>query len=111
MTKKDEQDNHIVDFSDLSDDQRSITLEDEEGNTELYKVLFTFDSEDFDRSYVLLVPSGAEVDEEVDIYPFAYTPDENGDATSGDLVPIEDEAEWEMVQGVLDVFLNDEKLN
>ncbi|MFC6314034.1 DUF1292 domain-containing protein [Lapidilactobacillus achengensis] len=95
----------------MNADDRQITLVDENGNEELYEVLFTFDSEDYDRSYVLLVPANSAEDEAVDIYPFAYTPDENGDATSGDLIPIEDEDEWEMVQGVLDVFLQDENLN
>ncbi|WP_261806676.1 DUF1292 domain-containing protein [Lapidilactobacillus luobeiensis] len=104
-------DKKIDDFSDLSADDRQITLVDENGNEELYEVLFTFDSEDYDRSYVLLVPANSAEGETVDIYPFAYTPDENGDATSGDLMPIEDDAEWEMVQGVLDVFMNDENLN
>ncbi|WP_125607685.1 DUF1292 domain-containing protein [Lapidilactobacillus bayanensis] len=106
-----DQDKNIVDFSDLEDEQRQITLVDEDGNEELYEILFTFDSEDFNRSYVLLIPAGAQEDEQVDIYPFAYAPDENGDATSGDLQPIEDDAEWDMVQGVLDVFLHDENLS
>ncbi|GEL13339.1 hypothetical protein FC15_GL001487 [Lapidilactobacillus concavus DSM 17758] len=106
-----DQDKNIVDFSDFADEQRQISLVDDQGNEELYEILFTFDSEDYDRSYVLLIPAGAQDNEQVDIYPFAYTPDENGDATSGDLMPIEDDAEWDMVQGVLDVFLNDENLN
>ncbi|WP_270331233.1 DUF1292 domain-containing protein [Lapidilactobacillus dextrinicus] len=106
-----DQNKNIVNFSDLDDDQRQITLVDEKGNEELYEILFTFDSEDFNRSYVLLIPAGAQEDEQVDIYPFAYTPDENGDATSGDLQPIEDDDEWDMVQGVLDVFLHDENLS
>lgn len=106
-----DQNKNIVDFSDLDDDQRQITLVDEKGNEELYEILFTFDSEDFNRSYVLLIPAGVQEDEQVDIYPFAYTPDENGDATSGDLQPIEDDDEWDMVQGVLDVFLHDENLS
>lgn len=106
-----DQDKNIVDFSDLEDEQRQITLVDENGNEELYEILFTFDSEDFNRSYVLLIPASAQEDEQVDIYPFAYTPDDNGDATSGDLQPIEDDDEWDMVQGVLDVFLHDENLS
>ena len=48
-------DKKIDDFSDMNADDRQITLVDENGNEELYEVLFTFDSEDYDRSYVLLV--------------------------------------------------------
>ncbi|MCH4056508.1 MULTISPECIES: DUF1292 domain-containing protein [Lapidilactobacillus] len=102
---------NITDFSNFDEDNRQVTLVDDQGNEELYEVLFTFDSEDFNRSYVLLIPADAAEDEETDIYPFAYTPNENGDATDGELQPIEDDAEWDMVQGVLDVFLNDENLN
>lgn len=51
----------------MDNEEQKITLVDEHGNEELYNVLFTFDSEDYGRSYVLLYPSEAEADEEVDI--------------------------------------------
>lgn len=88
------------------DDQ--ITLIDEQGNEELYQVLFTFDSEDYNKSYVLLYPSAAQEDEEVEIQAYAYQPDESGDASEGDLLPIEDDKEWDMVEEVLNTFLADE---
>ncbi|KRN27455.1 hypothetical protein IV38_GL002107 [Lactobacillus selangorensis] len=85
-----------------------ITLVDEKGNEELYKVLFTFDSEDYGKSYVLLYPAGAEGGDEVEIQAFSFIPDENGEATKGDLLPIEDDAEWDMVEEVLNTFLADD---
>lgn len=36
------------------EDEDLITLVDDDGNEELYKVLFTFDSDDFGKSYILL---------------------------------------------------------
>ena len=39
------------------EDDQQITLIDEKGNEELYQVLFTFDSEDYGKSYVLLYPA------------------------------------------------------
>ncbi|MFD1393222.1 DUF1292 domain-containing protein [Lacticaseibacillus jixianensis] len=99
-----EENNHVHE----GDDQQLITLVDVNGNEELYQVLFTFDSEDYGKSYVLLYPESASDDEEVDIQAFAFTPDENGDASSGDLYPIEDDDEWDMVEEVLNTFLADE---
>ncbi|MFD1428971.1 MULTISPECIES: DUF1292 domain-containing protein [Lacticaseibacillus] len=89
-------------------DDQLITLVDEKGNEELYQVLFTFDSEDYGKSYVLLFPQSAADDEEVEIQAFSFTPDENGDASQGDLFPIEDDDEWAMVEEVLNTFLDDE---
>ena len=44
------------------DDNQQITLIDEKGNEELYQVLFTFDSEDYGKSYVLLYPASEDDD-------------------------------------------------
>ncbi|WP_461214332.1 DUF1292 domain-containing protein [Lacticaseibacillus sp. GG6-2] len=90
------------------DDEQLITLVDDKGNEELYQVLFTFDSEDYGKSYVLLYPQSASDDEEVEIQAFSFTPDANGDASQGDLYPIEDDDEWDMVEEVLNTFLDDE---
>ncbi len=86
------------------DDNQQITLIDEKGNEELYQVLFTFDSEDYGKSYVLLYPASEDDDQEVEIQAFSFTPDANGDASSGDLFPIEDDKEWDMVEEVLNTF-------
>ncbi|KRM13453.1 DUF1292 domain-containing protein [Paucilactobacillus suebicus] len=83
-----------------------ITLVDDQGNEELYKVLFTFDSEDFGKSYILLYPASAENDDQVDIQAYAYH-DEDGKG-EGELEPIEDDAEWDMVEEVLNTFLDDD---
>lgn len=88
--------------------EQQITLVDENGNEQLFNVLFTFTSDEYKKSYILLYPEGTEDDEEVDIQAFSFNPDEDGDATEGDLQPIEDDAEWEMVEEVLNTFLDDD---
>ncbi|CAH1850519.1 MULTISPECIES: DUF1292 domain-containing protein [Convivina] len=85
-----------------------ITLVDENGDEALFEVLFTFHSEEYDRDYILLVPDGVEEDEQVDVQAYIFKPDENGDATEDDLIPIEDDAEWDMVEEVLNTFLDDD---
>lgn len=88
-------------------DEEYVTIIDEEGNEELYQILFTFDSEDFGKSYVFLYPAGTSEDEEVEIQAYAFTQNENGDG--GNLLPIETEAEWDMVEEVLATFLDEEE--
>lgn len=87
-------------------DKDYITIYDEDGNESLYEILFTFDSDDYGKSYVLLVPTGLDEDEEeVEILAFSYTEDEDGE--TGSLEQIEAEDEWDMVEEVLNTFLGD----
>ena len=44
-----------------------ITIIDEDGNEELCEILFTFESEEFGKSYVLYYPISAEEDEDGEI--------------------------------------------
>jgi len=85
-----------------------ITLVDEDDNEELYRILFTFDSDDFDKSYVLLYPTAANEDEEVEIFAFSYeNPDED---LEGQLENVETDEEWEMIEEVLGAFIEEEDL-
>ncbi|WP_283678632.1 DUF1292 domain-containing protein [Lentilactobacillus sp. Marseille-Q4993] len=87
--------------------QQQITIVNDKGEETLYDVLFTFKSEDFDRSYILVYPTGKSEDEEVDIEAYAL---ENGDDPSdprgGELQPIETDEEWDMIESVLNTFLH-----
>lgn len=93
------------------DEDRQITLIDDQGNEELYEVLFTFHSDDYDKSYVLLYPTAVGDDEDIEVQAFSYDADDAGDVTSSDLHEIESDDEWDMVQGVLNTFLNDDRLS
>ncbi|MFN0602655.1 DUF1292 domain-containing protein [Facklamia hominis] len=86
------------------EEQEYITVVDEEGNESLYEILFTFDSEDFGKSYVLIYPAGTSEDEEVELQAYSYQEQEDG--TSGDLQPITTDEEWDLVEEVLNTFLD-----
>lgn len=92
-----------------SDNQ--ITLIDENGNEELFDILFTFTSDDYDKSYVLLYPDAVGEGEDVEVQAFSYDANDAGEVTSSDLHEIVDDAEWEMVNGVLNTFLSDDRLS
>ncbi|MEH7332774.1 DUF1292 domain-containing protein [Neobacillus drentensis] len=90
--------------------ENQITIVDEEGNEQLFEVLFTFESEEFKKSYVLFTPVGAmdEEDEEgPEIHAYAFNPtDEGGD---GELIPIETDEEWDMVEEMLNTFYEEQE--
>ena len=78
------------------DNDRQITLVDEQGNG---------------KSYVLLYPAAVSDDDDVEVQAFSYDADADGDVTSSDLHEITDDDEWNMVQGVLNTFLSDDRLS
>ncbi|WP_100331659.1 DUF1292 domain-containing protein [Bacillus xiapuensis] len=89
--------------------EKQITIIDENGNEQLCEVLFTFDSDKFEKSYVLYFPVGAEEDEneEIEIHASAFIPAEDGQ--DGELMPIESDEEWDMIEEMLNTFLEEEE--
>lgn len=88
--------------------ENNITVVDENGNEQLCEILFTFDSEKFNKSYVLYYPmSNEDEEEEIEIHASSFTPsDDNKD---GELAPIETEEEWDLVEEMLNTFLDNEE--
>lgn len=86
--------------------ENNITVVDENGNEQLCEILFTFDSEKFNKSYVLYYPISDNEDEEIEIHASSYVPSENNE--DGELSPIETDEEWDMVEEMLNTFLDQE---
>ncbi len=88
--------------------EKQITVVDEQGNEQLCEVLFTFESEEFKKSYVLYYPIGADEndDEEIEIHASSFVPGEGDE--EGELQPIETEEEWDMIEEMLGTFLEEE---
>jgi len=86
------------------EEERHITIVDEAGNEQLCEVIYTFDSEEFGKSYVLYSLVGAEEDDDgqIEIFASAFTASENGE--DGELEPIETEAEWDLIEEVLNTL-------
>ncbi|MCM2976744.1 DUF1292 domain-containing protein [Priestia aryabhattai] len=92
----------------MSVEENKITIVDETGNEQLCEILFTFDSDQYNKSYVIYYPIGADQDdeEEIEIHASAFTPSEDGQ--DGELQPIETEEEWDMVEEMVNTFLDEE---
>ncbi len=84
-----------------------ITLVDEEGNETLYEVLMTIDGqEQFGKNYVLVYPVGLSDEDEVELQAYSY--EETDEGTEGELGQIETDEEWDMIEEVLNTFVEDE---
>ncbi|WP_156291149.1 DUF1292 domain-containing protein [Oceanobacillus salinisoli] len=83
-----------------------IIVPDENGEENLFEVLFTFDVDETGDSYIAVVPVEQAEDEEVEVYAFRYEETEKEDLT---LFPIESDEEWDMVEEMLNT-LSDEEL-
>ena len=89
------------------DDGEIFTLVDEAGNEELYKEAMRFQSPETGKWYICLYPLDEENDEEVGIQAFAFeVPTSEEDEL--ELLPIENDDELEMVQEVLNTFIDDD---
>lgn len=89
-------------------EQDFITLIDENGNEELYTILLTFDSDEFEKQYVLVYPANEDIDSD-DVELFAFSYDESEEDAGGQLYPIETDEEWDMIEEVLGAFMEDEE--
>jgi uncharacterized protein YrzB (UPF0473 family) len=93
----------------MNHDEKNITVVDDEGNEQLCEVLFTFDSEEFGKSYVLYYPvsSDEEDEDEIEIHASSFKPSEDGE--DGELMPIETDKEWDLIEEMLNTFLAEEE--
>ena len=68
----------------MENGEKNITVVDENGNEQLCEILFTFDSEKFNKSYVLYYPISDNEDEEIEIHASSFVPSENNE--DGELI-------------------------
>ncbi len=79
-------------------ESNTLYVHDEDGKEMEMEILFTFENEEKQRKYVVFSDPQDEIGE---VYASAY--DE-----AGNLLPIESEEEWAMVEEVLGAFSEDE---
>ncbi|MFA5005985.1 MAG: DUF1292 domain-containing protein [Candidatus Izemoplasmatales bacterium] len=85
------------------DEKEYFIVTDENGKDIKCEIIMTFDSDEFNRSYVVYQVAG---DESGEVFAAAYDP-ESGE--EGKLMQIETDAEWEFVEEVLENYLEDEE--
>ena len=80
-------------------DSNSLYVYDEDGNEKKMIILFTFDSDETGCQYVVFQDPD---NDEGEVFASRYD-------DKGQLIPIESEAEWEMVEEVINTFVEDEE--
>jgi uncharacterized protein YrzB (UPF0473 family) len=91
-----------------------VTITDEQGNEVLYEVMMTFHSDEYNKDYILFTEPGVEEndpDEEAEILAFSFDPEKEPENEEGELIPIEDDKEWDMIAEVLNTFVADDDSN
>ncbi|MFD1065342.1 DUF1292 domain-containing protein [Oceanobacillus locisalsi] len=88
------------------EEKERIVIPDENGDEHLFEVLFTFDVDKTEQSYIAVVPAEQAEEEEVEVYAFRYEEQENEDFT---LYPIDSDQEWEMVEEMLNTLADEEE--
>lgn len=89
------------------EEKERIIIPDENGEENLFEVLFTFDVDDTNQSYLAVVPVEQSEDDEVEVYAFRYEEKEKDDNDLS-LFPIETDEEWEMVEEMLETLADEE---
>lgn len=82
--------------------ENQLVFVDDDGTEILCDIIFTYDSEEFGKSYVFFSPVGsADDDGKVEVACASYIPTEEG---IGELLQVETDEEWEMLSEVFDSF-------
>ncbi|MFC4618101.1 DUF1292 domain-containing protein [Camelliibacillus cellulosilyticus] len=90
----------------MSEEEDRIIIPDENGEEHLFDVLFTFDVDETGKSYMVVRPTELpeDDDEYEEVFGFRYE-DKDGEFN---LYPIETDAEWDMVEEMLNTFSEDD---
>lgn len=87
--------------------ENQIIFVDESGKEVACEVLFTYESPEYKKNYVFFVdPSTEDEDGKVEVGVASYTEKDGG---VGELFPVEDDAEWDMLAEVFEAYASEEE--
>ena len=89
------------------EEKNTFTVMDDSGKEVTCEVLFTFDSEETKKSYIVYTDNTTDDDGNVRVYASVYKPD----AETTELFPIESEREWKIVETILESIQEDNNNN
>ncbi len=86
-------------------DKNSFTLVDEEGRETVYDVLFTFESEETNKNYIVYTDNTKDQTGNIQVYASTYDPED----PSSRLGAIETEKEWKVIETILETLQEEVK--
>ena len=87
------------------DGKNQFKLKDEFGKETIYDVLFTFDNEETNKSYIVYTDNSVYENGNVQVYASVYYP--GTDSTKLD--PIETDKEWQVIEKILETIQEEVK--
>ena len=85
--------------------KNSFTLIDEEGKEVVYDVLFTFESEETNKNYIVYTDQTKDENGNIQVYASTYDPEDH----NSKLGAIETEKEWKVIETILSTLQEEVK--
>ena len=89
------------------EEKMTFTVTNDEGKDIEYEVLFTFDSDETKKNYIVYTDNSKDENGNTRVYASIYTPSEE----VTELFPIETEKEWKIIDTILKKLQDDAKAN
>lgn len=86
-------------------EKNSFTLIDENGNEKVYDVLFTFDSEETNKSYIVYTDNSKDATGNIQVFASTYDPND----PNSKLGSIETDKEWKVIETILETLQEEVK--
>ncbi len=80
--------------------KNQFTMIDEKGNEIVYDVLFTFESEETNKNYIVYTDQSKDEKGNIQVYASIYDPEN----PNSKLEPIETEKEWKVIETILETL-------
>ena len=80
--------------------KNSFSMLDENGNEVVYDVLFTFESDDTHKNYIVYTDNSRDASGNIEVYASIYYPDD----PQSKLEAIETEKEWKVIETILETL-------
>ena len=87
------------------DNESKFTIVNKEGKEITCEALFTFDSDETKKSYIVYTDNTKDKDGNVKVYASIYNPKDQ----NNELMPIETDREWKVVEAILESIQEENK--
>jgi len=87
------------------DEKQKFTVKDEKGREIECEPLFTFESDETKKQYVVYTDNSKDKDGNIRVFASIYKIGENG----GELLPVKSEKEWKIIETILETIQDESK--
>lgn len=94
----------IEKFDGIKEEIASFKVMNDDGIEVEFEVLFTFESEETGKNYIVYTDNTLDEDDNTKVFASIYNPDEEETV----LQPIETDEEWAIIEKILDALQNDD---